>query len=82
MSKTNKRQETEQFRKEFSEAMSVSPTRRAQEERAALRQVRDFLLETQDDMGDEPLFGIMGDAVVIVPHSISDEYETNGLYSR
>jgi hypothetical protein len=67
---------TRQFRKELSEAMSISPTRRAQEERQALRQVRDFLLETQDEGVDEPMFPGMGGTFTFSPHSISDGYAT------
>lgn len=73
MSKTYRRTDTEQFRKELSEAMSISPTRRAQEERDALRQVRDFLLETHDEGVSDDMFDIMGGAVFPI-HRLDDEY--------
>lgn len=76
MAKTIRRAETEQFKRELSEAMSISPTRRAQEEREALRQVRDYLLETQDDGIDSVFMDVMGGVVSFVPHNVSDEYAT------
>ena len=80
MSRTN-RHDTAQFRKELTEAMYISPTRRAQEERNALRQVRDYLLETHDEKMTNFMLSTMEVGIVIMPHDISDEYE-HGVYSH
>lgn len=54
------------FRRQLGEAMSISPTRRAKEQREALKDIMDFVLD-----GSSPAFPHI--------HPYSDEYESGDV---